>query len=189
MALAWANIEDALHAWVAEATGLPVIWADQNAPQPSSDFCTMRIRSFKKLGLTDAVVRFYHSEPEADADTPLEYKSQGIREFTLAVNALTRRTNRTTSATVVLSNLQASADMPSTTARLKAVGLVLVDCNDVLNLSGLLETDIQGRALLEIRFRVTDSLSEWVGIIERVELHPPAGWVPPDSVLFIDGSD
>lgn len=170
MAIPWAAVEDAVHDWVSSVTGIPVIWADQNARPPPGDYITMRLRGPRKLGAFDAVAHFFN--PEGGPGEQLEYASRGERELTLSLQAFSATTNRTAAARVHLAKLQGVMDMPSTRARFEAVRLVLIDASEVLNVSTLAEADIQGRAAMDVRIRCSDSESEWGEWIETAEVAP-----------------
>jgi hypothetical protein len=173
MAIPWADVEEALQAWVSTVTGIPVVWADQNARAPEGDFITMRLRGPRTVGV-DAVATFYsEARPPAEA---IEYRSQAMRELTLTLNAYSKETNRTTSARVHLAKLQSALHMPSTHARMRAAGLVLVDAGEVLNISALAAADIEGRAVMDVRVRLTDTESEFTTFIEKATITPPAAW-------------
>ena len=43
-------VKNALHAWFADATGLPVIWSNQNAPIPTGAYGTLLVSPSRELG-------------------------------------------------------------------------------------------------------------------------------------------
>lgn len=181
MAIPWSDVEDVCQKWVADVTGVNVIWADQNERPPAGDFITLRLRGPKKLGAFDAVGHFINPD-DSDATKLLEYVSRGERELLLSLQAYTSATNRTTAARVHLAKLQGVMDMPSTRARFDAVKLVLIDASEVLNISTLAQADIQGRAAMDVRIRCTDTESEWGVPVRSAQLVPPEDLGDPTTI-------
>lgn len=57
MSLPLTTIKSALYAWLTQATGLPVIWQFQNAPEPSTAFISVNpITNISRIGLDDELI-------------------------------------------------------------------------------------------------------------------------------------
>jgi hypothetical protein len=78
--IVWEDVEQALVDWAAEASGLEVIWAEENGPQPERPYVVLDWLSFPS-----AVGDDYFSD-ELDSDEEIIERSlEGVREATLNV--------------------------------------------------------------------------------------------------------
>lgn len=178
----WGPREDALHALVREATGLPeesVIWADQNAQQPENPFATLRVGELQRVGGTDVTTEEY--VPTEGPGREVLLRTVGLREFTFSVQAFSTPTHGNASARALLGLVQSAAQAPGPRDALLAVGVVPFDVGPVQNLSALEGADFEGRALLSMRLYVQDTHEERTTYIETVDVReevPPEGEAP-----------
>ena len=171
MAIVWATIENALRAWVKTGSGYAdskIIWVDQNGPRPANDFITLRIGDLVSLGAVDELRVTTNLANPNGSEIVLEVN--GLREFTLSIQAFNTATVSTSTSREVLSKVQAALKLPSVRALLNAAGLGPFDMGSVKNISALLQTKFEARAILETRFYVNETVSENTGYINTVTL-------------------
>ena len=171
MALDWSDIEDALHTWARDSSGLPdaqVVWADQNVNQPSGAHLVIRFGAFTQLGSIDAVRVL--TDLDRDAGEEIEHRTQGVRELVVSVQAFSPATVGDATARSLLSRLQSSLALPGVREGLYAAGLACLEQGTVLNLAEVANADFQGRASLDVRFGLTDEASEFTGYIASTEV-------------------
>lgn len=161
----WTAIEDAFYDWAAGESGLSVLWSNQNTPQPSSDFITLRMDTNAGVGLGQTATITDLSRTNQEVET----RHYSTRECSIVVDALSTQTIGTTSAYRVLERLQLSLSKLSVRETFDAAGCTIFDAGSIQNVPQLVEADIQGRATMRLRFYVMDDVSELVGYIATVE--------------------
>lgn len=180
MAANWVTIEDALRVWVKSATGYAdsaVIWAEQTGARPSGSIITLRLGELLPIGAYDELTS--NTDLLRPAGTEVELKVEGMREFAVSLQAFGASTTGNSTGRAVLAKCQAALTLPSVRTALAAAGITPFDIGAVQNISALSHTKFEGRAILEVRFYVRDSISEFTGYIETVEKTSYMG--PPDS--------
>lgn len=172
MAIAWATVENALHTWVRLGTGYAgtqVIFATQpDAPRPARPFATITTGALRPLGLDDSQEIVRSGSPPAGQE--IEIRAGGPREFEVTVSVFTSTTTGTGAARAVLSLVQAALALPSIIAAFGAAGVSCFDSGEVRDVTTVLDTAHEGRAILDCRFYANEFVSEYVGHIEEVEL-------------------
>jgi hypothetical protein len=169
--MSWTAIESAVQNWVEGATGLDdahVIFAEQNAATPAGDFITIRLGDTVALGAYDRVEVIHR--PENPPGEEVELTSHGCRELTVSIQAFTVETHGDASGRALLSKVRNALALPAVREALRAVGLAPFDSGSVRNITALVDTDFQGRAIFEARFNLTESAVERTTFIETVEL-------------------
>ncbi len=130
-----------LQAWVDAQTDSKVIWANQNSPQPEGAHVTLFVDPIAQLG-RDGIGETVLVESEYLA-VPF-----GDREFTLAIQAY--RSGAYQDILNIVNSLQGE----TVRATLIANGIAYVRTLDQADISGLLQTQFQERAMADIRFRI-----------------------------------
>jgi hypothetical protein len=159
----WTDIESAIQNAIEAATGLDdahVIFAEQNGPQPSRPFITIRMGDGTSRG------EYVTHEHDAVADE-LVLTAYSHRELVVSLQAFTSGTTGNT-ARAMLEALRLSLLLPTAREALRAVGLVPFEASRVQNITALDEADYQGRALLEVRCEVLQTAEERVPYIRTV---------------------
>lgn len=177
----WENVEDAIRTWVKNASGLSdahVLWAEQTgARPPSGDFMTIRLGDIVPLGAVDELLEL--TDLDRPAGQEIELRAMGVREFHVSVQAFSAATVRGNTARAQLARVQNALRLPSFRDALDEVGLSPFDAGTVRNVTELVGTKFEGRAVLDVRFYVADTVSEFVGYIDDVETTSYMG--PPDE--------
>ena len=164
------EIENTLQEWVADFTGLDpdsgVIWAEQNAPQPSnfeppeSPYITLRMASLTPQGQD-----FWSNVDDATGKA----KVGGVRRFTLEVN------HYGPGSFAMLEALYGSLIFPEYQKLLNDVGITQLDRFPVQNLTGLDDTQFEERALATFWFLIGTQSHDgaegvFVSMIDKVEV-------------------
>jgi hypothetical protein len=170
MPFAWTPIEDALWEWVKVATDLPdesIRWADQNGPRGIPPFVELRISGVNTIGIDSTQALTDMSRP---AGQEVELRTWGTRQVTVSLQSFSRSVTGDESAMSMMSDIQAAANSTAVSELLGSAGITVFDLGSISNISGLLDTDFESRAALELRIYAEQSWSDFVGYIERVEL-------------------
>jgi hypothetical protein len=187
LSINWEEAEDIIRAWVMAGTGYAserVWWADQKIPQGATDFAVIRFGGTIPLGAFDA-----HSEYTdlgADAGGEIEIRTRGDREVTVGIQIFTAAVVGNECARAKAIRLQALLGLPSIREPMVAAGVSPFDTGQIQNLSGLIGGDYAGRASLDCRFYITETVSDYVGYISEIETDSYLG--PPD-LGTADGMD
>jgi hypothetical protein len=180
MPISWSAVEKALVVWVRDSLSLldalaaptgfplpgniPVIWADQNGQRPGQPFVTLRRDAGQALNPNEdeLVVSMNPSPTTADE---IQMDTRVVTEFTVSVQVFTKDTRGDFSANALASVIRNRLSMQSQLDAFRPLGLAVVARGSVQNLTDLLETGFEGRAVMDVRFRVTDGTTEFVGYI------------------------
>lgn len=176
----WSGIEDALRTWAKTASGYPdarVIWADQTGARPTGNILTLKISDVSIVGLMDEVTE--NTNLSRPAGKEIELRADGIREFTVTLQAFTSETVSASAATMALARCQTALGLSSVRSALSAAGCSPFDVGPVQNVTALNHALFEGRAILRVRFYTRESLSDYVGYIAAVNTESYLG--PPDS--------
>lgn len=175
----WCRIEDALRTWVKAASAYPdarVIWADQTGTRPAGDIITLKISDISMVGLMDEVTE--NTDLSRPAGKEIEMRADGIREFTVTLQAFTSAVTCVSAGTAILGRCQTALGLSSVRSALSAAGCSPFDVGPVQNVTALNHALFEGRAMLRVRFYTRESLSDYVGYIATVNNTSYLG--PPD---------
>lgn len=175
----WTTIENAIRVWVKAGSGYgdsAVLWSDQTHARPSGAFITVRLGDTVPLGNDEVEVL---TDLGADPGEEIELRAVGRRELSVSVQAFTPGVTGSSAGRGILSTVQTALALPSVRAALDAAGLTPFDVGSVRNISALVGTAFEGRAVLDVRFYTNDTASEFTGYIEDVEAVSYMG--PPDE--------
>lgn len=168
MATDWTAVENAIHQTVATAASMATIWTAQETVQPSSDYLTLQRSGPGGSNWTEVVTQT--TDLGQPAGSEVEIRVSVHSEFTVRVQAFTATTTKSTAAASVLGALRLKLRLQSARASLAAAGLVLVSVDAVRDLAAIAGTRWQGRAAMELRFRMVETEAERVGYIATAEV-------------------
>lgn len=180
MAADWVGVENALQALVKAATGFDnrhCYWADPNVSRPQDGpFATLELVDRQAVGLVPETEQIDHGDGAPGQEVELSAKQTidcGLRVQVFAPPA--RGTKPGTprgaaSASTIASRLRLAASLPSNLDRLDAVGVSVYDFGNVLDVPAVVAADFEARAVLDLRFFVVDSVSEFTGYIGTVQV-------------------
>lgn len=163
-------VEDALLAWVKLASGLDAehaFFSNQKVQRPSGPYVTVHITSVRALGTSDGLETNYDAGRATGSE--IELQVTGQREVAASIQAYNCSTTGSSSAIELIAKIQLAATLPSVQDALEAGGVALFDFGDARDLSALLGTDFDGRAVLDVRTYVRLTISEFTTWIERLE--------------------
>lgn len=172
MAINWIAIEDALELWVRQSLAFTegqVRWADQNADEPSdADHAVIRIGPIvSAAGPDNLEVR---TDLAQASGQEIEHRSLGYREIAVNVQVFTDEVHGGSRAQALLDRARTRLHLPGVREGLFAAGLVPLRLGGVLNLTALEDSDMEGRASLDVTFVTTVTESERSGYIATVEV-------------------
>jgi hypothetical protein len=145
----------AIYDWAKSELEMEFLWEEQNVHRPDKPYGTLKIiPGFIKIGGTDT----------------LQHKSNGVfnvagvREFTLSLNCYGDQSmGRANAAT-------SSIEKPTVTEKFSLAGLVAVRCEQVQDLTRIIDNNYESRTQVDIRFRLTQLVEDDIGLIENVEV-------------------
>jgi hypothetical protein len=176
----WPAVENALQGWVKAATGWDnrhVFWADPNVSRPTdAPFCTLEMLTRRSIGSRPAMVQTDHDDAAQGQEVELEAVAMldvtfRVQVFVPPARATKPGTPRGASnAATIAERIRIAAALPSNIDRLDTAGVAVHDLGQVDYVPELVGTDFEGRAVLECRFYVADSVSEFTGYIAEVDI-------------------
>lgn len=156
-------IENALHAWVAAALGVETIWAGQNAPAPALTYATLRLSGpFGHGAELSSATNL--SNP---AGQEIEQTVSEQQEWSLSVQVYG------SGALALLAAAKLKLQLPSALEAVRAAGVAVVEAGDTQDVSALIGSQLETRALMDVRIRTVDQATERIGYIDRVGLSSP----------------
>jgi hypothetical protein len=174
VAIDYGAIEAAIAAWLSTATGLPsadgaglvarIIARNDKQPQPPLPYLTFTIPIAQQMDGPDEIRKAF--PPGAAAGQEVVPTVIGNREFVVSVQCFTLATvggadsEGNYPARHYVSKAQTALALPSVRAQLRAAGLGFVGIEGVADFSARLGPAGQGRASLDVRFRVADSITD-----------------------------
>lgn len=168
----WADAEAALFTWAHRAlqtanggTAVPVLWNFQNPPRGGKPFARLQRLSTTSLGSTDQVVLRPNPAGSPPAGQELEYDTSALKEFLVSLQVFTDGVTGDTCAQALVEACQVALGRESYTQAFADAGVVVADKGTVQNLTALLETKYEGRAVLTARFRAGIQATEFGGYI------------------------
>jgi hypothetical protein len=161
---------NALRAQIVEITGLAdglVIFANQNARAPSSDYITMKIDGPRNIGGPKGEISTY------DAGQPngqeIELKVQGLGEYTIGLQAFSEKVDVVNLAQTRLAQVQMALQLSQVRDVLKAAGLSIFDFGRIVSIPRVYGSAMEGRASLDLRGYGVQSASYRTGYIAEVQ--------------------
>lgn len=179
MPINWQTVEQAIRTAVKAGTGLAdaaVYFSPQDGARGDAPFVTIRLGGAQSLGSVDEV---QETTDLTQVGSEIETKVVGQREFSVSIQCFTPKAVKDDSAKARLSRLQTYLSLPSVVDTLANAGLSVYDLSEVREISTVLDTKFEGRAILELRCYVAETATERIGYIDEVEFKSYMG--PPDS--------
>lgn len=175
-------IERAIAAVISRATGLAaedtttggvarVVPVNEQVPQPPMPYVTFKVPPPVPNGPAELRKTFDDKRP---AGQDLVVSTRQVGEFTCEINAYSQGAHGgkdfegTPTAQAMIARIIAVVRLPSYRNALQAAGLVVIDIGRPRDFSARLGPAGQGRVVVEIRFRCTDSVSEGESYISEV---------------------
>ncbi len=162
------EIRKVIRKWLVEQTDMSVVFAGHSDPRPDEPHVVFKLlTNLVKLGSKD--------ETFMNKTTGL-VTLRAHREFTVSIEAIGKpvgpddELEDLVRATDILDAAHLSLDLDTVRARFDAIGLAIVDEGSVIDISQLLETETEPRALLEIVFRARFELLDNPGFFEKVQM-------------------
>lgn len=152
------DVQDAIYNWLsAELAPSTVMFADQDAPQPAvRPYATIKVLNVNRIGNNDI-----QGAPDGTGIATIK----GHREATVSIQTFGP------GAIQLLVDAQDSLNKWSVQQALRESGnIVFVSDEGIVNVSDLLETEIEERAALDMIFRYATESTDDVGFIQFVEL-------------------
>lgn len=180
----WSDIEDAILAWVKGASGLAdgqVIFANQSGTQPQNTYATVRLSTIRRVGAYDD--EEWVTNLANPAGQEIELTSNGIRELLVRVQVFAASDIGDSNPIGILSKVASKVWLSLYLDALEAVGLSPFDVGQVEDLTDVAGSDFEGRASLEVRFYLPETVVEKVGYIASVEITNEA--TDPDSTFTV----
>ncbi len=190
MSLAWSTFEAALRTWIKTGSSLTdeyVRFADQKVAKPTSgSFITVRVGDLIHTAGVDERRR----TASVTVGAEVVHTVTGLREVVVSLQAFSAATVGSDSARALLGRVQAALGLDSVRFAFHAAGCSCFDSGTVKSLSVAVpgnQTVFEGRAVLEARFYVVETVAETSTYIETVErpkdyTGPPLGTV--DNIDF-----
>jgi hypothetical protein len=170
-----ADVENAIHAWIVAATGLPassVLWGGQGAARPAGPWISISLLGLGQVG-SDWIDAEWAEVPDHGAEVDL--KARGLREVVLSLQCFAGDAHGVASCVALLERVRAKAPLPGAAELLRAGGVGLSTFGAVNALGGAVNAArFEPRATLEVRCYVASEVSETATYIETVA---PAGLV------------
>lgn len=183
MAFDWKKLEDAVFAWVHDASGLEtsaIFFSQQDVNAPGGPYLTIKIGDPVRVGGHDGFTEAFD-----ESDGMVVLTTIGPREVTIQVAAYGCPTNGNDSARAVVGKLQDSLGLPSVRQTLIDAGLGVLEEGTVQDLSAIFGTDFEGRAVLEVLGLINATAEERSGYIHSVQLVNEVDVPPRDSTTVV----
>lgn len=176
MAADWQAIENALQAWGVRASGLDptlVRWADQDGSRPQPPFVELRLDH--EGGGSPVPEQQVIDNPEPVAGQEILINTITHEDLTLTVHVYTAVTVGVNSARALASRMKAQIASETEIGNFDDAGIAIVETGPVQNLTAVLETKSEGRAVFDVRLRVADGFTEATTYVETVDI--PTGTI------------
>jgi hypothetical protein len=170
MSANWANVENAIQAAAAAASGLAgarVVWQHQNRDGlTGSAFLTLNIEEDQANPFAEQISS---DTPGLPAGNEVTLTSVVHTTFDVVFDYWSMTPTGATGAAAVLRGVRNYFQRDSVNETLFAAGVAVVEAGAVQNIPRILETVYESRAQLRVTFRVRDSSEETTTFIETVE--------------------
>jgi hypothetical protein len=170
MGFSFASAENAIVAAVKAAltgvAGATVILGDQDEPRPMGPYVQVRVGQPRKVGSLDGVELAYDGAQPNGSQITLT--TGGPRVLPLQLQAFAPVTTGDSSAMALMNRVVLQLEKDGQTELFEAAGLAVGPVGTPQNLSALVETATQSRAVLEVELHTTDSATEQTTFIETV---------------------
>jgi hypothetical protein len=185
MSINWTNIENALVAWVngtSQIGGNSAVWKFQAEPQLVQPYITIHRSPPTPIGLDPVTTTYDGAQP---AGQEIQIVLAGQREIIVTLECFSNSLTGGGHASEYLGNCLTGLLLPSQSYALWAAGLGLRERGKPQDLSSLLATAFQSRAICEVRFGLVDVQADApTGYIDTVDLIPKIDGVTYPTVVI-----
>lgn len=185
MTVAWTTVEDAVHAWVATASGITgskVIWTGQNGARPAVPYIEVGL-DVQRLG-QDWIDTADAASPSPENE--IDYLARGNRRLIVTINAYGTPSTGTSTAKALLDAVMSKFKLPSIHDALVVAGVGVSTFGDIIDISAALNTSkIETRASLEAVAFLASEVSETGTYISDVDVTDQIS--VPDNEFTVEG--
>ncbi len=162
------TIEDALYVWLSSATSVAVIWANQNAPQPTRPYATLAVVSTTQLGQNSVTPNANPSSPSPGAEVAIEVG--GLHRVVVSVNVYGISNDPDSDARALMDKALGALALPSVLSTLRSAGVAVNRVGGAISLDFLTDDKWLSRTQADVTLCVASNLEERVGYIATVEV-------------------
>lgn len=177
-------VEDAIQKWFRDATGVDVLWSDQDIPQPEWPYGTLNaIDGPDKIGGEDNV-RLTTDLTQAGQEVQQEHN--GPRQMIVSCQVIQGPPdthNPDCHARRLATGAQAALSLDSINAAFNAVGLAVVEVSSLTSIPVDVGGEKTSRSIFDVTFAFTSSVTERVGYIENATI---IGTIDDSGALIIE---
>jgi len=170
------TVENVVHNWFAESTGLETVWRHQSAPQPEYPFGSLLIMSGPNP-LSEA----FELRDDSDVNRPKNYEVEmtvcAPCSFSVSCQAYVEGKDASVpdlNARALLNKARAALFLPSQAALFGAAEISVIRSNPVTDISALTNERFVSRAGMDVEFNCVMNLSEFAGYIKKVAVESAA---------------
>jgi hypothetical protein len=169
--ISWRIAEDAIFEWFAGATGIDVIWSDQDVPQPPWPYGTLKIISGPdRIGGEDNIRR---STDMTKAGEEVQLEHNGPRHILVSCQVIQgppNTHNPDLHARHLASAAHAALSLGSINQAFIVAGLAVVDIEAITDIDTEVGGEWTTRSVFDVTFAYTSSINERVGFVENIEI-------------------
>lgn len=145
------EVRNTLLTWLENVTGFTVVLSGQDFVRPTPPYLSLNIiTGFIKIGSIDELI--YNSNKQ-------KWILKGVREFVTSIEAYGIPTSGTYQsiyrAVDILGEVQFSLNKPETISLFNNIGIAVVNENEIIDITELLDTEYEPRASYDITLRLT----------------------------------
>lgn len=155
-------VENALHTWVSNATGVKVIQQYPNAPRPAKPYISIDVSGLEQVG------QDYIGKAEDQGGGDYQAPLGGTREVTVQLQSFAASKGQ--AANLLNQAANALAEPPVRDQLATDAGLAFVDRLGETAIPAELDTQWEDRYSLDLLFRVGDARTVDVGYIDTTEV-------------------
>lgn len=172
MSIDWEVVKTNLYDWAIEngTENMPVIFLNENAPRPTTDYLTLNISSLVQIG------EDYTTQPDNDNGI---IEMVGNREFTLQIQSYGGF------PLDYLEKLRFSLQKQTVLDSLRSNGLIFVNHFQITDITQIIDTGFEQRGSMDVLFRIAQTYEDELGSIHTVNIEEELS--DDDSIVF-DGS-
>lgn len=162
------TLQSAIRQWVKDTSGFDdekVVWAEQDAVRLAPPFITLRLGDLVTLGAVDEVTTA--SDESAPGGQEMTQTVIGRRELPVTLQCFGKTE---ASAMKILSQVVTSLGLDVHSDPLEEAGISFYQVGPVQNVTALLETTYEPRALVELRGYVTEEVSAQTTYIQSARV-------------------
>ena len=167
MSSSWVTIEQAIQAWCTAATGLDVIWSNQDSPRPSGQYIALQATA-------TSIGRGWTERDDADAPlagAEVTSTHRTVKRLDVEIQCFGGTGTGTANPANVCSDLADYAGLPSQKSRFKTAKWSPVKFDPVQNISGILNgSTFEPRAVMRCHGYIVGEISETSTYIQIVQV-------------------